>query len=89
MGSVQSLREQYRLLQLNKKLLDYDIHDFNFGDICKGEVSAQMAAPTALLNVCVCACVCVFVCVCVQKYIRRILSYGGSPTALEDALMVG
>ena len=38
MDSTQSLREQFKLLQLNKKLLDYEIHDFNFGDICKGEV---------------------------------------------------
>eukprot|EP00731_Ephydatia_muelleri_P038779 Em0904g1a len=51
--STQSLREQYKLLQLNKKLLDYEIHDFNFGDICKGEkyirrILSRSGTPKAL-----------------------------------------
>ena len=41
---VALLKKQYRLLQLRKLLSNYNIKDFNFSDLCKGEV-------------CVCVCV--------------------------------
>lgn len=35
---VSLLKRQYRLLQLRKLLSSYSIKDFNFSDLCRGEV---------------------------------------------------